>query len=275
MQLAGAWSERMAVMVLWAGNLCAPVTGTPPNPSRLGPYRHSKHKVTRESETSVESTAATNKFVDLALRRPIMGVISRICYGSTRMMVERGHTIQRVDDLHFCLYQTVLHPELFHIHRVKRLEQARYSAEIWVVGLAHVVSVQQNDRVVTEVITEDTELLPKAGLAASFRFRGERDHAQSFGDGMTYILSTQVERLTPQLFPATYRDYVHFAQNRGLFVQFEEWAHDDLAPFTFIDFDARDQELHIHAYHAFPEELTLLKTQSIFEVGKRSPTSVS
>ncbi len=182
--------------------------------------------------------------------------------------VERGHTKQRVDDLHFCLYQRALHPELFRIHRVKRVSQARYNVEIWVIGLAHVVCVQHGEHVLTEVITEDTEYLPKSGLAASFRFRGERDHAQSFDNGLRYILSTQVERLPAQLFPATHRDYVHYARDRGLYVPFDEWSHDGLVPFSFVDFDARDHELHIHAFHAFPEEMTLLKTQSIFEIGK-------
>lgn len=183
--------------------------------------------------------------------------------------VERGQTKQRVEELQFCLYQRAIHPELFHIHHVKRIERARYHAEIWVVGLAHVVTVQCGDQILTELITEDTEILPKSGLATSFRFRGERDHAQSFNEGFKYILSTQVERMTAQLFPATHRDYVHYAQNRELFVLFNDWAHDGLAPFTFIDYDARDHEFHVHAFHAFPEELTLLKTQSIFEVGER------
>ena len=184
--------------------------------------------------------------------------------------MERGRTKQRVDDLHFCLYQRAIHPEFFHIHRVKRVEQARYAAEVWVVGLAHVVTLQYGDQILTELITDDSELLPKAGLATSFRFRGERDHAQSFNKGLKYILSTQVERLTPQLFPATHRDYVHYAQNRGIYVPFKEWEHEGLLPFSFIDFDARDHEFHVHAFHAFPEELTLLKTQSIFEIGRRS-----
>ncbi len=185
--------------------------------------------------------------------------------------MEQGQTKpqqQHVDDLHFCLYQRAIHPELFHIQRVKRIEQSRYHAEIWVVGLTHVVTVQTGDQVMTELITENTDMLPKTGLATSFRFRGERDHSQSFSDDLKYILSTQVERMTPQLFPATHRDYVHYAQNRGLYVPFAEWSYEGLAPFTFIDFDARDHEFHVHAFHAFPEELTLLKTQSIFEVGK-------
>lgn len=185
--------------------------------------------------------------------------------------VEQGQTkppAQRVEDLQFCLYQRALHPELFKIDRVKRVEQVRYQAEIWVVGLTHVVTVQYGNQILTELIAEDPESLPKVGLASSFRFRGERDHTQSFGDGMKYILSTQVERMTPQLFPATHRDYVHHAQGREFFVSFDEWAHDGLAPFTFIDFDARATEFHVHAFHAFPEELTLLKTQSIFELPK-------
>lgn len=188
--------------------------------------------------------------------------------GFLEEVVEREQTQQRIEELQFCLYQRAIHPELFHIHRVKRVEQRRYHAEIWVVGLTHVVAVQCGDQILTELITEDNELLPKVGLATSFRFRGERDHAQSFGNGMRYILSTQVERMTPQLFPATHRDYVHYAQNRGIFVSFDEWAHDGLAPFSFVDFDARDHEFHIHAFHAYPEELTLLKTQSIFEIGR-------
>lgn len=182
--------------------------------------------------------------------------------------MERGRTKLRVEDLQLCLYQRALHPELFNIHRVRRVEQSRYTAELWVLGLAHVVTVQSGKQTLTELISEDNELLPKTSLAASFRFRGERDHAQSF-DGMKYILSTQVERLSPQLFPATHRDYVHYAQNRGLFVSFDEGSG-GLAPFSFVDFDARDHEFHVHAFHAFPDELTLLKTQSIFEIGKKA-----
>lgn len=207
--------------------------------------------------------------MELRLPAPIIGETRKARGKDIEGPVERGQTKQRVEDLQFCLYQRALHPELFRIDRVKRVAQARYQAEIWVTGLAHVVTVQCGDQILTEVITEDNELLPKVGLATSFRFRGERDHAQSFDADVKYILSTQVERMTPQLFPATHRDYVHYAQDRGLFVPFDEWMHDGLAPFSFVDFDARDHEFHVHAYHAFPEELTLLKTQSIFEIGAR------
>lgn len=181
--------------------------------------------------------------------------------------MEQGQLKQRIDDLQFFLYERPLHPELFRINQVKRIEQRRYTAEIWIVGLSHVVTVQHGDRYVTELITDETDVLPKMGLATSFPFRGERDHAQAFGDDLRYILSSQVERMTPNLFPSSHRELIKYAQKRGLFVMFDEWENDGIVPFTFIDFEAREKEFHVHAFHAFPESTTLLKTQSIIEIG--------
>lgn len=181
--------------------------------------------------------------------------------------MEQGQTKQRVDDLHFLLYEKPLHPELFHIHQVKHVEQRRYAAEIWIVGLSHVVTVQIGRQCVAELIADQTELLPKSGIVTSFRFRGERDHSHCFSGDVRYILSSQVERMSSNLFPSSHRDLLRYGEKRGMFESFDEWESDGLAPFTFIDFEAREREFHVHAYHAFPEGQTLLKTQSIFEVG--------
>ena len=184
--------------------------------------------------------------------------------------MELGRTLQRVSDLRFALYNRTLHPELFHIHQSRHLGRPAYQADLWVSGLSHVVTVQSAGRFVTEVTSDDIEVLPQNGLVTSFQFRGERDHLEEFDDGMRYILSTQVERMTQNLFHASHRDLVRYASNRGLLVQFEDWTEDDnLVPFTFIDWEARDRELHVQAFHAFPTDYTLIKTQSIFEVGRQ------
>ena len=182
--------------------------------------------------------------------------------------VELGQTLQRVADLKFALYRRPVHPELFCIHQSRHLERAAYQADVWVMGLSHVLTVQSAGRSVTEVVTDDIEVLPHNGLVTSFQFRGERDHLEEFDDGMKYILSTQVERMTQNLFHAAHRDLLNYGSARGLLVKFHEWKDtDDLAPFTFIDFEARDRELHLQAFHAFPADYTMVKTQSIVEVG--------
>ena len=184
--------------------------------------------------------------------------------------MELGQTLQRVADLKFALYRRALHPELFHIHESRHLERPSYQADVWVMGLSPVVTVQSAGRCVTEVTTDDVEVLPQNGLVTSFQFRGERDHLEEFDDGMRYILSTQVERMTQNLFHASHRDLIRYASNRGMLVRFEDWTeNENLVPFTFIDLEARDRELHVQAFHAFPADYTILKTQSIFEVGTK------
>jgi hypothetical protein len=73
--------------------------------------------------------------------------------------------------------------------------------------------------------------------------------------------------MSSNLFPSSHRDLVRYASKRGMFESFEDWETEGLAPFTFVDYEAREREFHVHAYHAFPEGQTLLKTQSIFEIG--------
>jgi len=173
-----------------------------------------------------------------------------------------------VADLKFALYRRPLHPELFNIRQSRHLEQAAYQADIWVMGLSHVATVHSGGRCVTEVITEDIEVLPQNGLTTSFQFRGERDHIEKFDDGIHYILSTQVERMNRNLFHASHRDLLNYGSTRGMVVKFEDWTEEEgLIPFSFIDWELRNKELHIQAFHAFPADYTILKTQSIVEVG--------
>ena len=187
--------------------------------------------------------------------------------------MELGQTLQRVAELKFVLYNRTLHPELFRIHKSKHVERAAYQAEIWVTGLSHVVTVHSAGRYSTEVTTDDIDVLPHNGMVTNFQFRGERDHMETFDDGLQFILSTQVERMTQNLFHASHRDLLRYAETRGLLVEHNEWAENDgLTPFSFVDFEPRDKEFHVQAFHVFPADYSILKTQSIVEVGHKPRT---
>jgi len=181
--------------------------------------------------------------------------------------VELGTERQQVTQLTLYLYRRALHPELFRIHASKHLDQKLYQADVWVVGLGHVVTLHSGRRVVSEAIIADTDLLPERGLVHQFRFRGERDHTEEWDNGVKYMLSSQIERMSKQLFQASHVDLIRHARRRGLLVTFEEWASNGgLVPFSFIDYEARERELHISAFHIYPDELTFVKTQSIIEL---------
>ncbi len=184
--------------------------------------------------------------------------------------LELGLTKQRSTDLHFYLYRRALHPELFHIFMDKHLVYGDFQADVWVSGLSHVVTVQSKDTIVTELAIGPSELLTDRNLVTQFRFRGERDFQYRFTDDLRYIFSSQVEEMTEHIFRTTYRDLSRYGQSRGLFVPYPQWATNGLDPFSYIDYETRQHELHIHAYHVFPGEWKILRTQSIFETPPES-----
>ena len=83
---------------------------------------------------------------------------------------------------------------------------------------------------------------------------------------MHYMMNFQAETMSPQVYARTHHNLVRSGAQRGLFVPFPTWMSQGLTPFTYIDYQAKPNGLHVFAFHAFPEDLTVLKTQSIFEL---------
>ena len=171
-----------------------------------------------------------------------------------------------VSELTFTLYQRPLHPELFTIYEKRTIKTDKYEALIWVTGGSHVTSVFANDLCLSELISTPTQLLPRRGLIERFRFSGQRSHKCTLAKGLSYMTDFQVEKMSPNLYRQSHNDLERFARNRGIFVKFPKLAIGGLEPFSYIDFEARKDELHIHAFHAYPDQVTIIKTQSLFDM---------
>jgi hypothetical protein len=169
-------------------------------------------------------------------------------------------------DLHLFLYDRPLHPELFRHFADYRVRQGRYHADVWITGLSHVITVTMGHRSISELLSNDNEVLPTRGVLTRFRMKGERDAERRTNDGWHYMVSSQIETMDEPLYKSVHNDLIRHAVRRGWYYPYEEWAESELVPFTYIDYEARDREFHVHAFHAFPHERTLAKTQSIFEL---------
>jgi hypothetical protein len=170
-----------------------------------------------------------------------------------------------IDGLTFSLFQRPLHPELFQIYAQRQLKTNKYEAHVWITGCTHVVSVFAADIYLTEVISTPGQPLPQRGLIERFQFRGPRSHKCTLSRGLSYMTDFQIEKMSPNLYRQSHYDLERFAQNRGLFVKFPELETGGLQPFCYVDFEARQNELHVHAFAAYPEQVAMLKTQSLFD----------
>ena len=180
--------------------------------------------------------------------------------------MELSSVVQQAVDLHLFLFERPLHPELFRHYADFRVTQARYHADVWIVGLGHVVTVTSGAQSITEVMAPDLEILPTRGVVSRFRLKGERDFERELQDNWQYMVSTQVETMDEPLYKSVHNDLLRHTTKRGWHYPYEEWAESNLAPFTYIDHEARDGEFHVHAFHAFPHDRAIIKSQSIFEL---------
>lgn len=180
--------------------------------------------------------------------------------------MESPKTNLAVGELTFSLYQRPLHPELFTIFGKRHLKTEHYEMSIWATGCSHVVSVFANDVCLTELISSTAQMLPKRGMIERFQFRGQRTHKCTLSRGLSYMTDFQIEKMSANLYRQSHNDLQRFSRNRGMFVAFPEQAVSGLEPFSYVDFEARRLEVHIHAFHAFPDQLTIIKTQSLFDM---------
>ena len=179
--------------------------------------------------------------------------------------MDANRTNLAVGELTFSLYQRPLHPELFSIYSRRHLKTERYEMMVWATGCSHVASVFCGDVCLTELISGASQLLPKRGLIERFQFHGQRTHKCTLSRGLSYMTDFQVEKMSANLYRQSHQDLQRFARNRGVFVTFPDLAAGGLEPFSYLDFEARKDELHIHAFHAFPDQVTIIKTQSLFD----------
>ena len=174
---------------------------------------------------------------------------------------------QNVAALRYYLYDRPLHPELFEIYHDHHVLKPAYEAQLWVTGCTHAIGFFRQKLSLVEVIADASLALPQHGRLLEMPFRHERDHERKRSGGINYMMNFQVESMSPTVYSRTHHELARLGAQRGLFVPFPMWMARSLTPFTFIDYDAKPNELHVFAFHAFPEDLTIIKTQSIFEIG--------
>jgi len=175
---------------------------------------------------------------------------------------------QRVASLRYFLYDRPLHPELFEIHSDHQISRRAYEAQIWVTGCTHVIGFFRQGQSLVEAIADGSAMLPQRGRVMELPFRGERMFERRRIGGVNYMMNFQVEVMSEAVYSRTHHELARLGARRGLFVPFPTWMNrPPLTPFSYIDFQDKPNQLHIFAFHAFPDDLTVIKTQSIFELG--------
>ncbi len=170
----------------------------------------------------------------------------------------------KVAELVFHLYGKPLHPELFETLAMRQFGSGDYQACIRITRAGHVIAWQNAAVCLTEIADVQQDLNPTR-RALSYRLCGERSGSYRCGHGISYQMSFQVEKLTPEIFVHVHDEILAEGGKRGLLFNFQPHHRLAVAPLGLITADSRSDCLLFTTCHTFPEEHTIVKSQSLIE----------
>lgn len=176
-----------------------------------------------------------------------------------------SHSRSRVADLAFQVFSRSVHPDWFAVREHTRVKQEGWEADLRVIEGGHAVIFRSGGIRLSEVLAGPETLLPEPGLLFHSPIRHERTTTLRPNACVEYQTCFEVERVDPEVF-AHLTDEMTLDASRGhLFHRFDPVNRMAPAPITHLRYEARVRGLTVHAFHSFPDEHAIVRTQSLFE----------
>jgi hypothetical protein len=172
-----------------------------------------------------------------------------------------------VAELQFQVYDRPLHPEFVDslLHREYVRDGRRLTLDVTRSG--HVVQWDLGSVRLTEVLADQSDDFPETHQLFAHRIGGERSEKHQPADGINYQTCFQVERLPGELFFHLHDELRRDGEKNGVLHVLQPMDRLGLSPLTYIDLQARSGSFLVHAYHTYPDEYAVVKTQTLIEFG--------
>lgn len=172
----------------------------------------------------------------------------------------------KVAELVFQLYDRALHPELFAIYSTRTIERGDYQATVNITSAGHFVTWRYMGLTLTEVATSAHHPLPTKRRIVSYRLKGEGNDQVQCRGGARYRVNYQLEPVEPEVFWTFQRELSNDGERQGMLYRFDSSGRMALGALSYVHLEARNRSLKVQAFHTFPDDYAIVKSQSIFEV---------
>ncbi len=172
----------------------------------------------------------------------------------------------KVAELVFQLYGRPLHPELFEVCHSRCVKRGNYEAKIDITSAGHVVTWRYGGLTLTEVAASAHHPLPQRRRLLSYRLKGQRDDRVECRGGVCYQVSFQLEPVEPEVFWTFQEELAHDGRRQGMLHRFGSSGRIALGALSYINVETRNRNLLIQAFHTFPDDLAIVKSQSMFQL---------
>lgn len=170
----------------------------------------------------------------------------------------------RVADVVFRLYDRPLHPELFDAVASRTVARDSQRLTVRLTRTGHTLSWTDGTAYLEEVTATAEQELPDAGVRLAHRFDGECRGRCAFA-GVAYQTLAHVELLEPEPFVHLHAELAADGERKGLVYHCKAGNRVGLSPLGVVIVEALPKCLSVTAFHTFPDEFAVLKTQSLIE----------
>jgi hypothetical protein len=172
----------------------------------------------------------------------------------------------KVAELVFNLYGRALHPELFVIHNQRTIQRGEYEATISITSAGHVITWRYHGLTLTEVATAAHHPLPRIRRLMNHKLNGSRTDQMECRGGATYRMNFSLEPFEPRSFFCFQQQLCDDSRRRGMLHRFDSSGRIALGALSYINVEHRNKLLAIQAFHTFPDDYAIVKTESAFQV---------
>jgi hypothetical protein len=164
------------------------------------------------------------------------------------------------------LYGRSLHPELFEVYSSRHVKRGDYEATINITSAGHVVTWRYHGLTLTEVAASAHHPLPQKRRLISYRLKGERNDRIECRGGASYQVNFQLEPVDPEVFWTFQQELALDGERQGMLHTFNSSGRMAVGALSYINVETRNRSMFVQAFHTFPDDYAIVKSQSLFEI---------
>jgi Protein of unknown function DUF2617 len=172
----------------------------------------------------------------------------------------------KVAELSFQLFGRALHPELFEVHKTRTVERGEFSARLDITTAGHVITWRYRGLTLTEVAASAQHPLPERRRLLSYRLKGQRTDRVECRGGIVYHTNFSLEPVAPEVFWTFQEELSRDGERQGLVHVFDSSGRMALGAVSYIYAETRSRSLLIQAFHTFPDDCAIVKSQSLLQL---------
>jgi hypothetical protein len=155
---------------------------------------------------------------------------------------------------------------LFEVLCSRSVKRGDYQAKIDITSAGHVVTWRYAGLTLTEVAASAHHPLPQRRRLLSYRLKGQRSDRIECRGGVCYQVGFQLEPVAPEVFWTFQHELADDARRQGMFHQFDSSGRMALGALSYINVETRNRTLLIQAFHTFPDDYAIVKSQTLFQI---------